>query len=107
MDEQTQDFFEGTWHALCAIVSALEQRDPGMTAAVVNALTAKIEWMAAHNTPLSKATPALELREWIIDPPRNPADPYGSPPSDQPPHLPTPEPYRGARVLPFPTRRRP
>lgn len=107
MNEESQDLFEGVWHSLCAVVSALEQRDPGAKVAVINALNAKISWLAEHNTPLEKAAAVLELRDWLISPPRNPADPYGSPADpNQAPDPPGPYP-RSARILRFRGARQP
>lgn len=79
MDEEAQDFFEGVLHALCATVDALEEKQPGARQAVITALEAKIGWLETHNAAITKAAMVLTLRDWLMQPPGNPADPYGAP----------------------------
>ncbi len=107
MNEETQDFFEGVWHSLCAVVEALEARDPGARDAVIQALNAKIAWLATNKVDLQKAAPVLELRDWIIEPPRNPAAPYGDPYPPEPDPDPKGPYPRSARILQFRARQRP
>lgn len=70
---------QGTAHLFCALADALEQAGVDREA-LRRALEAKIDWLGKNDVDIEVATPVLLAREWLIDPPRDPRDPYGDQP---------------------------
>jgi len=68
---------EGNAHLFCALADALERSGVLKREDLVAAIADKIHWLEHHNTDINAAVPLLQAKDWLITPPRNPADPFG------------------------------